>query len=47
MGVTYSDLKEKLKNRKIMPNENKHVVEFELNNSAYNKLLKNILSIFN
>ena len=44
LGVTYSNLKEQLKNRKIMPNENKDVVKFELNNKASNKLLKNILS---
>lgn len=44
LGVTYSNLKEELKTRKIMPSENKPVVEFELNNRASNKLLKSILS---
>lgn len=44
LGVTYSTLKTQLKNRKILPNENKDVVEFELNNKDSNKLLKNILN---
>jgi CubicO group peptidase (beta-lactamase class C family) len=43
MGVTNSTLKAKLKNRKILPGENKAVVAFELNNSDSNILLKNIL----
>ncbi|MEX1383421.1 serine hydrolase domain-containing protein [Lutibacter sp.] len=44
LGVTYSTLKTQLKNRKILPNENKDVVEFELSNKDSNKLLKNILN---
>ena len=44
MGVTNSTLKAQLKNRKIMSGENRHVVEFELNNKSSNKLLKNILT---
>ena len=46
MGVTKSNLKAQLKNRKILPNENKDVVEFELNNIDSNKLLKDVLSVF-
>mgnify|MGYP000855846541 FL=1 len=44
LGVNYSQLEEQLKHRKIQPEENKDVVEFELGNIAYNKLLKDILS---
>lgn len=44
LGITYSKLNEQLKNREIKPGENKDVVEFELNNLANNKLLKDILS---
>jgi len=47
MGVTYSNLKELLKHRKIKPHENKDVVEFELNNISSNNLLKAILSSIN
>lgn len=43
LGVSYSKLNELLKNREIQPEENKDVVEFELNNIAYNKLLKDVL----
>jgi len=44
LGVTYSKLKERLKQREIQPDENKDVVEFELNNIDYNNLIKEILS---
>jgi len=43
LGVTYSKLDELLKNRDIEPEENKDVVEFELNNISYNKLIKDVL----
>jgi len=33
-----------LKQREIQPDENKDVVEFELNNIDYNNLIKDILS---
>lgn len=44
LGVTYSKLKERLKQREIQQDENKEVVEFELNNIDYNDLIKEILS---
>jgi len=44
LGVTYSKLKERLKNREVLPGENEDVVEFELNNIDYNNMLKEILS---
>jgi len=47
LGVTYSKLKERLKSREISPNENEDVVEFELNNIDYNKLIKDVLSAIN
>ncbi|WP_111706921.1 serine hydrolase domain-containing protein [Lutibacter citreus] len=47
LGATYSKINELLKTRPIKPAENKHVVEFELNNITYNNLLKNILSTIN
>jgi CubicO group peptidase (beta-lactamase class C family) len=47
MGVSFSDLNEKLKNRPIKSSENKDVVEFELNNQASNSLLKGIISAIN
>ena len=44
-AITYSTLKAQLKNRKIKPEENKAIVEFELNNRDSNTLLKNILEV--
>ncbi|SNR42216.1 CubicO group peptidase, beta-lactamase class C family [Lutibacter agarilyticus] len=46
LGVTYSKLDDQLKTREIQPEENKDVVEFELNNQSSNELLKDILSVF-
>ncbi|RXP59436.1 class C beta-lactamase-related serine hydrolase [Lutibacter sp. HS1-25] len=46
LGVSYSQLDEQLKSREIQPEENKDVVEFELNNIGYNRLLKAILAVF-
>lgn len=43
MGITPSNLNEKLKNRSIKHSEKKEVVEFELNNKVYNDLLKEII----
>lgn len=47
MGVNYSTLDEQLKDREVKPGENQDVVEFELNNIASNKLLKEIMSSIN
>lgn len=44
MGVSHSDLAEKLKQRPIQSTENKEVVKFELNNQDSNVLLKDIIS---
>ena len=43
-GVSYSKLKEQLKERTIKVGEKQSTVEFELNTKPYNDLLKNILS---
>lgn len=44
MGVTYSKLKEMLKERPVQKGENQYVVEFELNTKAYNDLIKEVLT---
>ncbi len=46
LGVTYSKLDEQLRTIEIQPEENKDVVEFELNNQSSNLLLKHILTAF-
>jgi CubicO group peptidase (beta-lactamase class C family) len=44
MGITYSKTKQLLKNRPIKPEENIKIVEFELSNKSFDKLLTDILS---